>query len=376
MSQQRALLIFELNEASGNDWMVGDLKSGLRARGYGVTQLAGLFQRIPHGGFRMKRLCNALWMLLALPFSLFAARNVNFVVVRSTPPLLHLPVASLCHLFKLPCVFWLMDAHPEIEQRLWRGRPVLSTMVGVFTAWERRVLSSFSLVVVLDQAMQELVQKKCSGLKTMIHPTWGTPLDKVASGASTRETGKEDVLRLAYVGNFGRGHLWETMVRLVELAARKKHVRIIAIGVPDGAGRNFEELSSITNVEVVLHPRQRFHEVVELLKAEAVDYGCVAMRGDLVGCLSPSKFSSYLEAGVPLLYIGPEKTNAWRVCAQFGGGIHISEDASDEDCGKAVLSLLSATHMKKCSADALRARDFYRSFDGESLAEMICASLK
>ena len=99
------------------------------------------------------------------------------------------------------------------------------------------------------------------------------------------------------------------------------------------------------------------------------------MRQDLVGCLSPSKFVSYLEAGIPLLYVGPEQTNAWSICTEFDAGVHISGDLSDDDLPTAVGELLSVEKNKEHSAKVVNARDHFRRFNGDSLSEVICSSL-
>ena len=48
--------------------MTGDFKAGLQSRGFHVFQIAGIFQGIKQGGLGFKRLCNATWMMICLPF--------------------------------------------------------------------------------------------------------------------------------------------------------------------------------------------------------------------------------------------------------------------------------------------------------------------
>ena len=115
--------------------------------------------------------------------------------------------------------------------------------------------------------------------------------------------------------------------------------------------------------------------MVTLLQHEHVDYGCVAMRNELAGCLSPSKFASYIEAEIPILYIGPEKTNTWKVCFDFNAGVWLSEAPSTEQFDNAISTLISSTFQLKAQAATLQAKSYFRSFNGETLAHMITTSL-
>lgn len=355
--------------------MVGDLRRGLCEEGFTVSQLSGCFQRIPHGGLKAKRLINALFMLLLLPLFLIFKKRYDLVVVRSTPPLLHLPTATLCSWLNIPCVFWLMDYHPEMEKRLWGKRGLLAYVLQCLDRWDRWALSRFQSVVVLDDAMDALVQSRAPGLRTIVHPTWGQ-FTKVDSPAVHQSMEKSRVgVTLAYVGNFGRGHVWGLMVRVVESLASKVPVLILAVGIPAGVEGYFLELSELENVTVEIRPRLPFEEVVTVLQQEQVDYGCVAMRSELQGCLSPSKFASYLEAQVPVLYIGPEGTNTCKICADFDGGVWLPESPDELQFETAISMIASKEFHQKAQSGVLRAQKYFRSFNGESLAQAMTASL-
>lgn len=355
--------------------MVGDLRRGLQAEGFRVSQLHGCFQRIPHGGLKAKRLINALFMCVLLPFVLCFRTRFDLVVVRSTPPLLHLPTAFICKLLRIPCVFWLMDYHPEMEKRIWGSRAVLGKFIGLLDAWDRWALKTFTSVVVLDDAMDACVKSRVEGLRTIVHPTWGQSSGGVASrGAEPAGEARQGVC-LAYVGNFGRGHVWDLMVRVVESLSVEQPLHILAIGIPAGVAEDFQGLTRFSNVTVEIRPRLPFGEVVALLQSERVDYGCVAMRNELAGCLSPSKFASYIEAEIPILYIGPEKTNTWKVCVDFQAGVWLAEAPNAEQFNAAIATLTSNDFQQQAQSAALQAKTYFRSFTGVTLAQAITTSL-
>jgi hypothetical protein len=149
---------------------------------------------------------------------------------------------------------------------------------------------------------------------------------------------------------------------------------LLCIGVPESAEPAFEALARETNAELEKHPRMEFTRAAALLRSRGATWGCVAMKSELAGCLSPSKFSGYLAAGVPLLYVGPPRTNAWQVCETFGGGLALEEAAGAEAIARAAALLASDTAPAHAAAGAARAREHFDTFTGKTLADLILSS--
>ena len=68
---KRVLIIFETTEIQGNDWMVEICAVVCRPMAMRYPICMVVFSYIPHGGLKLKRLANALFMLVLLPFVLF-----------------------------------------------------------------------------------------------------------------------------------------------------------------------------------------------------------------------------------------------------------------------------------------------------------------
>lgn len=367
----RTLIIFELTEAHGNDLMVGDLIRALKKQGSSAAHMHGLFTRVTNGGMHPKRIINLLYMLFLLPFVLLYCRNFDRVVIRSTPPLLHLCAAVICKCFKLPCFFWLMDYHPVIEQRLWGQRTWLRPVFNVLDGWDRKVLGYFEQVVVLDQAMSDLVSERNPQARVVIHPTWFEGRSSPALQRFSASAQASSLITLAYVGNFGRGHLWGLMSDLIKRLSSRVQVRMIGVNLSESSQVKFQALSQFASVEVVLLERLPFDELIDLFRVEKVNFGCVAMLDSLKGCLSPSKFSSYVEAELPVLYFGPEKTNAWQVCAEFGGGLYLTEGAGASDLDALVSRMIDPSLTEALRDGVKQAKQHFRGFNGETLANQI-----
>ncbi len=356
--------------------MSDDLLRGLREGGYARTtaRWKGLLPGLTHGGTSPRRLLNLVWLFVRSTTGLLLGRRDRVVIVRSTPPLLHLPVVTLCRWRGMRCVFWLMDYHPVIEERLWGQRALLRPLVGWLDSWDRHELAAFAPVVVLDEAMAELVRERNPRAKVLVHPTWGAALPRAIHGgpaAGAQGVAAHDVVVFAYLGNFGQGHGWATLAACIRSTARRRAVRLLTVGVPEAAEPAFATLANEVGCEWERHPRMPFIAAATLLRERGATWGCVAMRGDLAGCLSPSKFSGYLAAGVPLLYAGPPKTNAWQVCARFGGGVALNDSAEPAEVARAVVELADRDVWRRAIKGAERAREYFESFDGGTLAKLI-----
>ena len=381
--------------------MSNDLLQALKKGGH-ATQTRhwkGLLPGLTSGGTSPRRLLNLAWLAFRSCFGLLLGSKNRVVIVRSTPPLLHLPVATICRWRGIRCVFWLMDYHPVIEQRMWGHKAWLSPFLRWLDRWDRRELSSFSDVVVLDQAMAVLVTTRNPSANVIIHPTWGnlrhesvnlkpeaenlnadsTP-PKVSglkshpsppSASASSDSGSSPAITFAYLGNFGQGHGWATLSACIRETSRLRRVRLLCIGVPAAAEPAFAALALETGANLELHPRMDFAPAAALLQERSASWGCVAMKAELAGCLSPSKFSGYLAAGVPLLYAGPPQTNAWQVCVKFGGGVALDDSAKPEEITNAAKRLAEESIRLNAVAGASRAREHFDSFNGTTLAHLL-----
>ena len=363
------ILIFEFDGASG-DRMSDDLLLALRKGGHAkqTRHWKGLLPGLTSAGTSPRRLLNLVWLGFSSCFGVLLGSINRVVIVRSTPPLLHLPVALLCHWRGIRCIFWLMDYHPVIEQRIWGHKAWLSPFLRWLDRWDRRELSSFSDVVVLDQAMADLVTRRNPAARVVVHPTWGA---SPAPSNSISLLAPATAVTFAYLGNFGQGHDWATLAACIRETARLCPVRLLSIGVPVGAEPSFKALAAETGADWEKHPRMAFESAVSLLRERAATWGCVAMKTELAGCLSPSKFSGYLAAGVPLLYAGPPQTNAWQVCVKFGGGVALDDSAKPEEITNAAKRLAEESIRLNAVAGVSRAREHFDSFNGTTLAHLL-----
>ena len=116
------------------------------------------------------------------------------------------------------------------------------------------------------------------------------------------------------------------------------------------------------------HARQRF-------LVERIDAGIVLLAEASGGLVSPSKFSGYINFGLPLIYLGPAATNTARVCAQFAGGFWLPTNASTAEVEQVAESLLAPGSLEAARGGARAASSYFAAFDGRSLARALAPRL-
>lgn len=183
----RLLCVYEFSE-SPDEWLFPDLVRVIqqRSRCLQIKWFNGFFQRYQAGGLRFERLLNCLGMHFLLPFKLLWNRP-HVVLVRTSPPGLHLAVACYAKIFGINTICWMMDNHPQIEIRWLKGRgvPCLPQLLDFI---DRKLIRTFDLIITLDKAMEQICHRQAPLTPIIIHPTWPPETQKGPQNA-TRAVG-------------------------------------------------------------------------------------------------------------------------------------------------------------------------------------------
>ena len=365
----RVLFVFEYPPE--DDAMARTLIAGLRARRSDLEfgSIHGWFRDYRPGGLRPHRLANFLWVYLQVAWQVRFGR-VDAVIVRSAPPGIQLWTLWWARVRRLPVICWLMDYHPEIEARqLDRRGPAF------LAAWLRKIdtalMPRFSLVVVLDRAMAELARRRTGGGNVEQHPTWAdarpgglTPVSYVP-GQGGRP------LNIAYSGNLGVAHNLAPFAELL-LAVKQRHpVNLFVIGTSPAGEGQFRRLGADLGVPVTIHARVPFASLPGLYEQWRIDAGVVLLKEESAGLVSPSKFSGYIDFGLPIVYFGPPGTNSAEVCARFRGGFWIPSRPDPAALAAAVTGLLDAGAMAAAAVGARAAAGHFAACNGDTLAEIM-----
>lgn len=369
----KSILLVHEFPASVDEWMMPGLQNAIQRKNPDarVFYFHGLFRKYHPGTLHPPRLLNLLYMSLILPLVLLVKRP-SLSIIRSAPVGLHLWGAFWLRLFRLQGACWLMDYHPEIEIQSLSGKGWASPLVSLLKKWDRFALMSYREVVVLDPAMQLAVRSRCPECETVIFPTWPkqVPQEIKIDWQNFPDTGQS--LNLLYGGHLGTGHDMSPFPNVLKELSSKSLIKILVVGAnEEGIERFRGACHDLANVELEILPRTPFEALPDLARDRRIHFGLVFMKKELGGLLSPSKFSGYLAAGIPVIYCGPRDTNADRVCREFGAGIAIFEELGVASSEHLSDELLSHSRYRKLLKGVQKASDYYFSFTPAKLADLI-----
>ncbi len=240
------------------------------------------------------------WRLLVL------VRTGDVVIAETDPPLVSVIAAWVVRRKHAKLINWLQDVFPEVAVRL--------GMVGGIAGAIARRLRNYSLrvattnVVLGDLMAREVAsQEGVDAARTVVIHNW-------FDGESIRPGNRRaNLLRdewqlegkfvVAYSGNLGRAHEFETIVGAAERLREERTLVFLIVGGGQKEAwlRNQVErrgLSSLFQFRAY-QPRERLAESLS-----AADVHLVSLRPELEGLIVPSKFYGIAAVGRPTLFIG------------------------------------------------------------------------
>lgn len=376
----KILFVFEF-PPSDSEWQVRDLTAGLRARRRGlvIEFCSGVISKYRPGGLSPMRVLNGLWVHVRTVAQILFGRH-DVVIVRSAPPLIQMTVSAACRVRGTPYWVWLMDAHPEIEALRWGRIPGLGWLCRRLASLNARCLARAKIVVVLDEGMRRRLIPDMRVDRVIICPTWGSRRPVAIEGKFARrsERGRPRVLRLAYLGNLSMAHDLPLMDQLLQACAERVEVEVTFIGTSEASIRAMADLTIGHRITLSTSPRIPFDELSIELPKRQIDYGIISLAEEFLGLLSPSKFSGYLVASLPIIYLGPAGTNAAIVCDELGAGIRLSrETLSGSGRARAINHIVNEIEHEKMREQTGHALRYLEKYDGDYLAGEIlaCAGL-
>lgn len=330
----------------------------------------GIVLRYAGNGYTFYRILNFLFMHLTAPFVMIFGRP-EFVLVRTTPPLIQITYLLLGKLVGAKTYVWLMDYHPLFGLRSTKKNSLIHKIWKILDKLDKFSLKFAKCVICLDEAMEELINERAPNVKTFICPTF--TLEKVERLNLAQKRNHVDSLSFLYSGNLGRAHDTEDLKRLLGLLSEKVHVVLSYCGNSESSIKRFRELCKSTNVEFKAFPRvENYRDLGKFYKEQKFDYGIVILDKRMAGIVSPSKFSGYTSFGLPIIYIGPAGSNAEAVCTKFEAGIAI---ADKYDIAKAVEKLLLTETQYIAAVNTEKTSEYFGSGAVKRLCDFFASEL-
>jgi colanic acid biosynthesis glycosyl transferase WcaI len=298
---------------------------------------------------------SAAWRLMV------CLRRGDVVVAKTDPPLISVVVAVCARLKGAVLVNWLQDVFPEVARSL--GLRIAGGCFGaVLLALRNWSLRSARFNVVLGDRMAALLSDQLASVaRVRVIHNWSDGLAiypvAPADNALRAQWGLSDRFVVAYSGNMGRAHEFDTIVG----AARKlQHdPRIVFLFIGDGYGKPALEQAVKGLPNVQFRPYQPRHMLGQSLTAP--DVHLISLRPELEGLIVPSKLYGVMAAGRAVLFIGAQDGEVSRLLQVHDCGYAVRLDDVDT-LTERIASMAIAPEMTQrmgCNARAV----FVRCFD-------------
>jgi glycosyltransferase involved in cell wall biosynthesis len=264
----------------------------------------------------------ALWRLATLP-------RQDVIISLTTPP--YIAWAGALHKLLHPStklVLWNMDCYPDAVERagLIRRAGIVSR---ILRAMNRSLFRRVDTLVGLDTAMIDLLTSQYAPSAdrppTRIIPNWEDlsffPREpNPPRWADPESLGLAGKFVVRYLGNAGTGHAFETVLDAAE-RFRGEPVAFLFVGGGSRTAsiRDAKQRRGLDNVVL----REYVHK--DLTPSIMNTAGCalITLRDEALGVMSPSKLHSNLAMGLPVLYVGPERSNVDDAIRRFGCGVSL-----------------------------------------------------
>lgn len=318
---------------SRNGWQVQILTTGPRALreldgAVKVTRVKG--PEKPRMGF------GYIGVWLKLLFALRRLPKADVVVSMTDPPLACGIGVVAASRMKARHVHWCQDVYPDILPAL--GLRLPSFAMRFFKALSMRWMKRADKVIAIGRCMGKYLSENGVPAKRIsVIPNW--PDMELTDGGnaltdgnrhnvpSTVESAKpyseqiktDQKFRILYAGNIGLAHPMQTILEATKsLNQTNPEIEFVFVG----EGPRFNRISSyraehgLENIRLLPYqPNSRLREVME-----SGDVHIISMAHQATGLMVPSKLYSALSVHRPVLFVGPARTEIYKVLRDFQAG--------------------------------------------------------
>jgi colanic acid biosynthesis glycosyl transferase WcaI len=249
-----------------------------------------------------------------------------------------LPFALSVVIRRKPAVYSVQDLYPSIGITLgiFRNKAVIA----VVSALEKFCLKHAAVVQIISESFKPGLRElgvpdsKIALIYNWVDTEFIRPLPR--SNAFSKEYRLEDRFVILYAGNIGPSQGLENILVAAEELREEKDILFILVG--DGLTKRSlmleAEKRSLNNVLFLpFQPRERLPEIMASGNVSLVPLRKGVEKGSL-----PSKLSTVLASGRPVLACVEENSEMWRLVKGANGGIGIPPEDADELC-KGILTL-------------------------------------
>lgn len=251
-------------------------------------------------------------------------RAGDLLIVSSDPPLFYILAIAAARSRGARVVHWSQDLYPEVLESHWPSR-LLSALLWPARALRARAVRSADRVVVISAGMQ--MRMRAAGARTQLIANWARDdrLQARAPGDSAlrRQHYSEADFVLAYSGNLGRVHEFDTLVAAANLLRDETGIRFLIVG----NGPRLPALRATLAAQGLesafrFLPLQSESALEDTLAAGDAHF--VSLRPEFEGLVLPSKLYSIAAVGRPVLFCGAAAGEVAQLLKEHGFGLSVA----------------------------------------------------
>ncbi|MBN8964329.1 MAG: glycosyltransferase family 4 protein [Rhizobiales bacterium] len=310
-----------------------------------------------------------------------AAFHPDILIACNNPLDVQRGVQAACRRSGTAFIYWMQDFQSVLlDQSIERRSALLNIAAGsYYHALEQRLLQrSDAVIPVADDLLAILAESwDVYDRQCMVVRNWA-PLDSVTpaskDNAWSRAQGIADRRVALYIGTLGPMENSMALVTLAERLRGESDALIVVVAEGEGAELVAREAQSHALHNLRVLPFQPYEAYSDILASADVLLGLVDAKAGVL--FVPSKVTSYLCAGRPVVLSAPWQNLAAQSIRDSGGGRVVSPDDSAA-FGEAVLAYLNDGSLRREASSLARAYA-ERTYDISSIAdrfERLCERL-
>lgn len=287
-------------------------------------------------------------------------RRGDVVVANTDPPLISIVAALVARTRGAHLVNWLQDVFPEVASHL-GANPLPRWLDAVLRSLRDRSLAVARVNVVLGGRMRRHVEERSIPRERIeIIENWAdgdlVVPKPVEASELRRQLRLADKFVVAYSGNLGRAHEYETLLHAAEILRHDPAIVFLMIG----GGAKMQQLHTEVERRKLQNfrflPYQPREQLGDALAAADIHLACLLPQ--LEGLIVPSKFYGILAAGRPTIFVGDRDGEIARVIseARCGAVVQTGDAAA---LASAVVQLRDLPELR--FASGARARELFAS---------------
>ena len=258
-----------------------------------------------------------------------AARRIveagDIVVLKTDPPLLSAAIGPLVKARDAKVIVWLQDIFPEIAREY--GIPGMGGAVGwIFRHARNRSLAAADAVVAIADRMA-LAIRDLAGLAQKPHVihNWadGSAIVPVDANANPlrRQWNLDGKFVVAYSGNLGRVHEFDTILAAASQLRDDDRVRFLIVGRGSRLAEVARAIRRDKLANVHLQPHQDRDALANSLGV--ADVHLSVLKPKFEGLVMPSKLYGILAAGRPTIFIGDVYGETAKILSDTRTGLNV-----------------------------------------------------